>query len=124
MPNQTFKFRTKKQFKIKNKLQGTCNKGEQIRFKTSMLRSNLCDYSDAYIFDKGTITVESTAAAAAATNNVNRKVIFKKFLPFSKCMSRINTTQCMSRINTTIDVVMPMYNYNDCGDNYVKIFGN
>ena len=58
-----------------------------------MLRSNLCDCSDAYIFDKGTITVESIAEAAVAANNVKKKVIFKNFAPFSNFISRINTTQ-------------------------------
>ena len=88
-----------------------------------MSRSNLCDYSDAYIFDKKTITVGSTAAAAAA-NNVNKKIIFKNFAPFSNCISRINTTQVDDVY--TIDVVMPMYNYNYnyYSDNYSKISGN
>ena len=42
-----------------------------------MVGSNLCDYSDAYILGKGTITVSNTAAADAAVNNTNKKVIFK-----------------------------------------------
>ena len=48
-----------------------------IRFKTSIIRSNLCDYSNACILVKGTITVPNTAAAGAAVNNTNKKVIFK-----------------------------------------------
>ena len=47
-----------------------------IRFKTSMIRWNLCGYSDAYILVKGTITVPNLAAAGAAVNNANKKVIF------------------------------------------------
>ena len=43
---------------------------------TSMIRWNLCDYSDAYILVKGTITVPNLAAAGAAVNNANKKVIF------------------------------------------------
>ena len=43
-----------------------------------MIRSNLCDYSDAYILVKRTITVPNKAAAGAAVNNTNKKVIFKK----------------------------------------------
>ena len=31
---------------------------KNIKFKTSILRSDLCDYSDAYIIFKGTISVE------------------------------------------------------------------
>ena len=42
-----------------------------------MIRANLCNYSDAYILVKGTITVLNTAAAGAAVNNTNKKVVFK-----------------------------------------------
>ena len=48
-----------------------------------MLRSSLCDYSDAYILVKGNITVNNTATAAAAANNTNKKVIVKDFTPFT-----------------------------------------
>ena len=60
------------------------NDNSNIRFKTSMTRSNLfCDYSDAYILVKGTITVPNTAAAGAAVNDTNKKVIFKNCTPFA-----------------------------------------
>ena len=49
---------------------------KQIKFKTSMIRSSLCDYSDAYILVKGKISVTNTAAEGAAANNINKKVIF------------------------------------------------
>ena len=39
-----------------------------------MIRSNVCNYSDAYILVKGTITLPNTAAAGAAVNNTNKKV--------------------------------------------------
>ena len=42
-----------------------------------MLRSSLCDYRDAYILVKGNISVNNSAAAGAAANNINKKVIFK-----------------------------------------------
>ena len=54
-----------------------------------MLKSNLCDYSDAYILVKGTITVNNTAAASADVNNANKKVIFKNCAPFINCISEI-----------------------------------
>ena len=47
-----------------------------------MLRTSLCDYSDAYILIKGTITVANIAAADADANNTNKKVIFKNWAPF------------------------------------------
>ena len=60
---------------------------KQIRFKTSMLRSDLCDYSDAYIVVKGTITVTDP-------NDVNydKKLAIKNNAPFTSCISKINNT--------------------------------
>ena len=60
--NQPTKFRTKNCIEINDESRGTYNKDSQIRFKTSMLRSSLCNYSDAYILVKRTIIVENTAA--------------------------------------------------------------
>ena len=61
---------------------------KQIKFKTSMLRSSLCDYSDTCIPAKGNITVNNTAADGAAANNDDKKVIFKNCAPFTNCISR------------------------------------
>ena len=58
-----------------------------------MLRSSLCDHSDAYILVKGNITVNNTADAGVAANNTNKKVIFKNCPPFTNCISKINNTQ-------------------------------
>ena len=55
----------------------------QIRFKTSLLRSRLCDYSNVYILVKETITVPNTVAADADADDTNKKVIFKSCAPFS-----------------------------------------
>ena len=55
-----------------------------------MLKSSSCDYSDAYILVKGTITVSNTAAADANANNVFKKVIFKNCAPFTNCINEIN----------------------------------
>ena len=51
-----------------------------------MLKSSLCDYSDAYILVKGTISANNTAAVGADANNTNRKVIFKNCAPFTNCI--------------------------------------
>ena len=64
-----------------------------IRFKTSMIRSNLCDYSDAYILAKETLTVTDMAAAAAVVNNTNKQVIFKNCAPFTDFITEITNTQ-------------------------------
>ena len=71
--NQPSKFRTKNWVEITDESRGTYAVNKQIRFKTSMLRSSLCDYSDAYRHVKGNITFHNTAAEGAATNNTNEK---------------------------------------------------
>ena len=84
-----------------------------------MLKSSLCDYSDAYILVKGTISVNNTAAQGAAANNTNKKVIFKNCAP---CISEINNTQIDNAKDT--DIVMPMYNLIEYSDNYAKTTGS
>ena len=83
-----------------------------------MLKSSLCDYNDAYILVKGTISVNNTAAADVAANNINKKVIFKNCAPFINCMSKINNTQVDNAKD--IDIVMSMYNLLEYSDNFVK----
>ena len=80
-------------FEINDDSRGTYSVNKQINFKTLMLRSSLCDYSDAYILVKGNISVNNTAAADADANNTNKKVIFKKCTTFHGCISKINNTQ-------------------------------
>ena len=76
-----------------------------------MLRSSLCDYSDAYILVKGSITVNNTADAGAGANNTNKKIIFKNCAPFSNSISKINNAEIGNA--QYIDIVMPMYNLID-----------
>ena len=64
--NKPSKLRTRNWVEINDKVRGEYSSDNQIKFKTKMLRSSLCDYSDAYILVKGNITVNNTAAAAAA----------------------------------------------------------
>ena len=86
-----------------------------------MLKSSLCDYSDAYIFIKGNISVNNTETAAAPTNR-NIKVIFENCAPFTNCISKINNTQIDNA--EYIDIVMPMYNLIEYSDNYSKTSGS
>ena len=72
--NQPSKFRTKNSVEINDESRGTYSVNRQIIFKTSMLRSSLCDYSDACILVKGNITVNNIAAEDAAANNTNKKI--------------------------------------------------
>ena len=69
--NQASKFRTRNWVEINDVARGTYTPNKQIKFKTSMLRSSLCDYSDAYILVKGNITINNTAADGTAANNTN-----------------------------------------------------
>ena len=84
-----------------------------------MLRSSLCDYSDAYILVKGTITVAQESNATP--NNVNKEVTYQNFTPYTNCISRIYNTQVDDAHD--IDVVMPMYNLIEYRENYSKTFG-
>ena len=86
-----------------------------------MLKSSLCDHSDAYLLAKGNIIVNNTAAAADATN-ANKKVIFKNCAPFTSCISKINNEQIDNA--EYIDIVMPMYNLIEYSDNYSKTSGS
>ena len=77
LSNQPSKFKTRIWVEINDDIRGAYSPNKQIRFKTTMLRSSLCDYSDAYILVKGNISVNNTAADGAATSNTNKKVISK-----------------------------------------------
>ena len=115
------KFRTRNSVEINDDITGAYSPNKQIRFKTAMLRSNLCDYSDAYILLKGNISGNNTAGAAAA-NNTNKKIIFKNCAPFTSCISKTNNTQIDN--GDYNDIVMPMYNLIEYSDNYSKTSGS
>ena len=121
-PNQPSKFRTRNWVEINDESRGAYNVNSQIKLKTTMLKSSLCDYSDAYILVKGTISVNNTAAQGVAANNTNKKVIFKNCAPFTNCISEINNTQIDNAKD--IDIVMPMYNLIEYSDNYAKTTGS
>ena len=91
--NQPFTFRTKNWVEIIDESRGTFAVNKQIKFKTSMLRSCLCDYSGVYTPVKGNISVNNTAAVDADANNTNKKVIFKDSAPFTGCISKVNNTE-------------------------------
>ena len=88
-----------------------------------MLKSSLCDYSDAYIFAKGTITITGAGADAAArqADERDKGVAFKSCAPFTNCISEINNTQVDNAKD--IDIVMPMYNLIEYSDNSAKTTG-
>ena len=90
--NQPSKFRTKNWVEINDESRAVYTTGSDIKFKTTMLRSSLCDYSDAYILVKGNISVSNTAAADTDANNTNKNVISKICASLTECISRINNT--------------------------------
>ena len=93
--NQPSKFRTKNWVEINDESRGTYNVNSQIKFKTTMLKSSLCDCIDAYILGKGKITIIGAGADAAArqTDERDKGVAFKNCAPFTNCISEINNTQ-------------------------------
>ena len=122
--NQPSKFRTKNWVEINDESRGTYNADSQIKFKTTMLKSSLCDYSDAYILVKRTITITGAGADAAAkqADERDKGVAFKNCAPFINCISEINNTQVGNAKD--IDIVMPMYNLIGYSDNYAKTTGS
>ena len=121
-PNQSTKVRTRNLVEVNDESRGTYNVNSQIKFKTTMLKSSLCDYSDAYILVKGIISVNNTAADGATVNINNKKVIFKNCAPFTNCRNEINNTQIDNAKD--IDIVIPMYNLIEYSDNYAKTTGS
>ena len=118
------KFVTREYVKV-NSLSNAYNKNKSIRFKTPMLRSNLCDYSDAYILVKGTITVTAPGANNNANNisdKRNRPLILKNDAPFVSCITRINGE--LIEDADDLDIVMSVYNLLEYSKNYKKSIGS
>ena len=84
-PNQLIKFRAKNWVAISNDPCGMYNTNSQITFKTSALRSSLCDYSEAYILVSGIITITGEGAddAGKRLDERNKGIIFKNWAPFT-----------------------------------------
>ena len=120
--NQPSQFRTRNWIEINDESRGKYDYNSDIKFKTSVIRSDLCDYSDTYIHVKTIITVPNTAAQGAAVNNTNKKVIFKNCATFTNCVIEINNTQVDNAQDN--DIVMSMYNLIDYSDDYSKISGS
>ena len=120
--NKPSKYRTRNWVEINDYIRGVYSPDKLIRFKTAMLRSSLCDYSDAYILVKGNITVNNTAAEGAPVNNTNKEVIFKSCAPFTNCKCNVNNTEIDNA--KYIDIVMLMYNLIEYRDNYSKTSGS
>ena len=111
------RFITKKFIEVYNQTGGNYNIKKEIRIKTSMLRYNLCDYSDDYIVVKGDIALEGDSDA----NKQNKNLAFKNNAPFINCISKINGV----KIDYAEDLdVMHMYNLREYSKNYRKTTGS
>ena len=85
IPDKVPRFITKKWIEVHDQSGETYNTNKQIRFKTSMLRSDLCDFSDAYIVVKGIVTI---SANERDRDEKNRQVTLKSNAPFISCISK------------------------------------
>ena len=116
--NESLKFATRKWYVIidqKNTVYGQGNEsGTTVKFETQVIKSSLCDYSDAYILVTGNIT--------AVGNDANTKGAFKNCAPFMKCVTHINHEHVDTADN--LDIVMPMYNLIEYSDNYSDTLGS
>ena len=114
---QLSKFVTREYVRV-NSLSNMYNENKSIRFKTPMLRSNLCDYSDAYILVNGTITVTGNHPR----DRQNRPLILKNNAALISCVTRINGE--LIEDADDLDIVMPMYNLLEYSKNYRKTIGS
>ena len=118
------KFKTNNWVEINDASRGTCNVNSQIKFKTTMLKSSLCDHSDEYILVKGKIRITGAGddAAAREADGRDKGITFKNCAPFTNRISEINNTQIDNAKH--IDIVMPMYDLIESSDNYTKTSGS
>ena len=112
------RFVTKKWIEVYDQSEKNYIINKEIRIKTPVLRSDLCDFSDVYIVVKGDITLEGDNDA----NKQNKNLAFKNNAPFINCISKINGVQIDNAED--LDVVMPMYNLLEYSKNYRKTTGS
>ena len=109
------RFVTQKWIEVYDQSEKNINK--EIRIKTSVLRSDLCDYSSTHIIVKGDITVTNLNNAKR-----NKAVAFKNNALFINCISKINGIKIDNAED--LDVVMPMYNLLEYSKSYRKTTGS
>ena len=102
-------------YEINDCSRGTYN-NSQIRFKTSMLNSSLCDYSDAYILVSSTITITEAGADDLAKQLDDRDCV-----PFTDCASAMRNNQIDHAKD--LNIVIPMYNLIEYCNNNSKTLG-
>ena len=111
------RFVTKKWIEVFDQSEKNYSPNKEIRIKTSMLRSGLCNYSNAYIIVKGDINVTNPNNA-----KINKAVAFKNNHLFIKRISKINAIKIDNAED--LDVAMPMYNLLEYSENYKETTGS
>ena len=115
--NEYSKFATRKWHVINDQNNTAYGEGNEdsttVKFETKVIKSNLCDYSDAYILGTENIT--------ATGSDANTRVAFKNCAPFTKCITRINDEHVDNA--DSLDIIMPMYNLIEYSDNYSDTSG-
>ena len=116
--NESLKFATRKWYFINDQNNTDYDDGDEnvatIKFETKVIKSNLCDYSDAYILVTGDIT--------ATGGDANTKVAFKNCAAFTKSVIHINNEHAGNADNVLF--AMPMYNLIEYSDNYLDTSGS
>ena len=115
--NESSKFSTRKWYVINDQNNAKYVEGNEndssIKFETKVIKSNLCDYSDAYILITGDMT--------ATGGNTNTRAAFENCAPFRRCITHINDEQIDTAEN--LHIIMPMYNFIGYSNNYADTSG-
>ena len=116
--NESSKFATRKWYVINDQNNTDYGEGNEsgtaIKFETKIIKSNLCDYSDAYLLVTGDIT--------ATGSNANTRVVFKNCYPFTKYITHRNDEHVDGAEN--LGIIMLMYNLMGYNDNYSDTSGS
>ena len=120
IPDKVLRFITKKWIEVHDQSEEIYNTSKQIRFKTPMLKSDLCDYSDACVVVEGDITVTKPD-----NNAYDKKLAFENNAPFISCTSKINNTPIdNTELIILMDIAMAMYNLFEYSKKYAKTTGS
>ena len=105
---------------INDDARGTYNNNSQVKFRTSMVKSRLCDYSDEYILTSRAIAINEAEDDdnAKRLDEIYKGVKSENCVSFTYCISEINNTQIDDA--TDLDVVMPIYNSIEYSNNYLE----
>ena len=103
--NKSSKLATRKWYVINDQNNTDYGEGNKdsttVKFEAKVIKSNLCDYSDAYILITGNVT--------ATGGDAHTRVAFKNCAPFTKSITHINDEHVDNA--DSLDIIMPMHNW-------------